>query len=199
MKSPRQIFIVDDHPMIRLGLRKLFEDTGRYHVAGEATSAPHALRDLERVPCDGVVMDLLLGGAWRTTLISEIRDRRPRLPIVLYSTLDRTTFDHGTLTADAIAFVHKSDSPKRLLRALDGLFPGSDGDTDPIPRFEALTPRERSVFALLGEGMDKHDIAQALNISVKTVETYRETMKGKLGVSSVARLVRLAVQTKLKK
>lgn len=195
MSERKKVLIVDDHPMLRIGLRNLLEGSGRYLVSGEAGTAANATRELERGNADCAIVDLMLKGKKRLDLLKTMREIDPDLPIVVLSMLERDDVADSARRAGASLFVSKDESPARVLDVLDELFPETGKSSRQQPRLAHLTPRERSVFELLGCGMDKHDITKVLGISVKTVETHRESLKRKLSVPTIRDLVRTAVQS----
>ena len=141
-ETTRRIFIVDDHPLVRDGIRAVLDAPGRYRVCGEATSPAQALRHLVRAQAESDIVDLMY-------------KRTKRLDVIV-----------------AVDPRHRAKQ---------------------MPEISRLTPRERTIFGALGQGLDKHHIAAELGIHVKTIETHREAIKHKLGVSSCRELVRLAV------
>jgi DNA-binding NarL/FixJ family response regulator len=195
--SLHRIFLVDDHPVVRDGLRAVLHASGRYIVCGEAASSAQALRQLARTQADCAIVDLMFKHHKCIDLIGDLRRTCPRLPVVVLSMLDRTTHEQDARSAGAVAYVEKHESPERLLGALDRIFSKNKSERDDFrPAFSRLTPRERAVFDGLGRGLDKHYISSELGIHVKTIETHREAIKHKLGVNSCRELVRLAVRTR---
>jgi len=192
-----RIFIVDDHPVVRDGIRALLEQPGDYTICGEAASPAQALRQLRRTPADCAIVDLIFKHRKCLDMVSDIHRARPQLPIVVLSMLDRSTCEDDALKAGACAYVEKTEPPTRLLRTLDRIFAKERSSKKERPAtVSTLTPRERAIFEALGRGLDKHYIASELGIRVKTVESHREAIKHKLGIGSVRELVRLAVQSR---
>jgi DNA-binding NarL/FixJ family response regulator len=194
----RRIFIVDDHPVVRDGIRALLDSPGTYTVCGEAASPAQAMRQLPRTHADCAIVDLVFKHRKCLDVISDIHRTHPRMPIVVLSMLDRATHESEARNAGASAYVEKSEPPTQLLRTLDRLLlagrPRSESKGSAA--ISLLTPRERAIFDALGRGLDKHFVAAELGIRVKTVESHREAIKHKLGVPSCRELVRLAVQTR---
>jgi DNA-binding NarL/FixJ family response regulator len=194
--TTRRIFLIDDHPVVRDGLRAVLDIPGRYRVCGEAATPAQALRHLSRAHVDCAIIDLMFKRSKRIDAISELRGAFPDLPIVVLSMLDRATHERDARDAGASAYIEKNEAPRKLLAALDCIFSeNSRPSPKKLPGLALLTPRERTIFEALGKGLDKHHIAAELGNHVKTIETHREAIKHKLGVGSCRELVRLAVHT----
>jgi DNA-binding NarL/FixJ family response regulator len=195
--TTRRIFLIDDHPVVRDGLRAVLDLPGRYRVCGEAATPAQALRHLSRAEADCVIVDLMFKRSKRLDIINEVRRIQPNVPIIVLSMLDRAAYEPETRAAGASAYVEKSEAPKKLLAALDRIFAADRRERETrLPGLALLTPRERTIFEALGKGLDKHHIAAELGNHVKTIETHREAIKHKLGVGSCRELVRLAVHTR---
>lgn len=195
--STHRIFIVDDHPVVRDGIRALLDSPGGYTVCGEAASPAQAVRQLSRTPVDCAIVDLIFKHRKRLDMIADIHRAQPSLPIVVLSMLDRATHEREAREAGARAYVEKIEPPTKLLSTLDRIFAGRRAvSRGRGPNPSSLTPRERAIFEALGRGLDKHYIAAELGIRVKTVESHREAIKHKLGIGSVRDLVRAAVQAR---
>lgn len=193
-EEPHRIFLVDDHPVVRDGLRAMLDAPGCYSICGEAASPTQALRHLSRTKADCAIVDLVFKQRKCLDLVSDLHRDHPDLPIIVLSMLDRATHEEDVRAAGASAYVEKHEPPRRLLGALDQIFAGRRHHREKQrPGISALTPRERTIFDALGRGLDKHHIASELGIHVKTVETHREAIKHKLTVGSCRDLVRLAV------
>ncbi len=196
-EQTRRIFLVDDHPVVRDGLRAMLDTPGCYSVCGEASSPAQALRHLSLAKADCAIVDLMFKRRKCVDFIADMRRARPGLPIVVLSMLDRVTHEQEAREAGASAYVEKHESPRRLLGALDRVLAvGRRHREHQRSGIATLTPRERSIFDALGRGLDKHHIASEFGIHVKTVETHREALKHKLGVGSCRDLVRLAVHVR---
>jgi DNA-binding NarL/FixJ family response regulator len=195
--TTRSIFLLDDHPVVRDGLRAVLDVSGRYHVCGEATTPAQAVRHLSRAHADCVIVDLMFRHSKRLDVIASIRRACPDLPIVVLSMLDRSACEREVRAAGASAYIEKHEAPHKLLSTLDRLLPtGLGHPATPSPSLSKLTPRERTIFDSLGRGLDKHHIAADLGIHVKTIETHREALKSKLGIRSCRELVRMAVHVR---
>ncbi len=206
-----RILVVDDHPMVRHGLRQLLSTEPGLAVAGEAASAMEALTFLDREPVGLMIVDISLEGMDGLELIKQIRARDEELRILVSSMYDETLYAERCLRAGANGYVGK-DAPTETVieavrRVLDGgvylsaqmsdrllqrVLPGAA----PLEAssVEALSDRELEVFRQLGQGKTTREVAEELHLSIKTIETYRENIKAKLALRNSAELVQRAVQ-----
>lgn len=202
-----RVAVVDDHPIIRSGVRVLLESEPGFEWVGEADSVEEAMRVLVETRPDAVVLDLWLGGNDGIEMIKCLRPLVPSTALLCYTMNDAVLFGERAMRAGASGFLSKKEPLEELLVALkavcrgerymsqalmntllDGLARGRAGDGH-----EALTDRELQVLRLLGQGLANPDIARQLRLSVKTVNTHRENIKHKLGIRNAADLVRHAV------
>ena len=202
-----RVFLVDDHELFRTALRMMLEAIPDVEVVGEAPSAREALHVLETCAPDVALIDITLPGSNGLALVRELRRMRvpaARLVLTMHSSADYVS---EAFAAGAHGYALKDDSPSMLVDALRAVAGGgryvsprlpdevtatlrSDGD-GPAGR---LSPREQELFDLLVRGYRNREIARQLFISVKTVETHRTHIFKKLGVHSLADLVRVAAQ-----
>jgi DNA-binding NarL/FixJ family response regulator len=208
---PARILIVDDHPMIRVGLTQLISGEADLEVCGECTDAADVMPLLESRRPDLIVVDISLENSNGLTLIQDIKKTHKSMRILVYSMHDELLYASRAIHAGAMGYVTKNARSKDVLAAirkiLDGtlavgdrvmetLFvnltaPGSGSDEEAIA---SLSNRELEVFESLGRGASVREIAQQLGRSVKTVETYRQRVMTKLGLDSSVKLVRRAVE-----
>lgn len=207
-----KILLVDDHPYIHEGLHgalALYEDLV---VCGEATTANDALRAVEKLKPDIVVSDISLGDKSGLELIREMRLYHPSIPVVVLSMHDEMIYGARALQAGAKAYVMKKEKVVKLVEAIRRVLAGhiylsedlstflfSDISQTKEKRIERpgihlLTDREFEVFQLIGEGKKPMEIAAALCISVKTVNTHRSNIREKLGCESFSDLLIYAVR-----
>ncbi|MBY0276424.1 response regulator transcription factor [Candidatus Binatia bacterium] len=209
--SLRRVLVVDDHPIVRQGLRLLLESESDFAVCGEAADTAAALRATRELAPDVVIVDLTLPGVGGIELIKSLHAEHPGLSILVLSMHDDVLYAERSLRAGAAGYVSKNDAPDTLVRALRRVlagdrylserassalfaslatpFRGSVGN--PIER---LSDRELEVFRLIGDGVGTRQIAERLHLSVKTVETHRARIKDKLGIKSGTELVLRAVR-----
>lgn len=206
VKAKRKLLVVDDHAVVREGLRGLVDRQPDLKVMAEASSAPEALRACDETAFDGVVLDIALGNKSGLELLQRLRERHPHLPILVLSMHSESLYAERALRAGANGYVMKHEATAHLLKALRHVLEGnmfaSQTVTDRLLRalstraspggasaVETLTNRELDVFRLLGQGLGTTQIASHLHISHKTVETHRARIKEKLGLETANELV----------
>lgn len=212
MTTPiRRIIIVDDHDAIRRGVRQLLESKPYYQIVGEASDGRAGLEIAKETRPDIAILDYSIPELNGLDLSHALKRELPRIEILLYTMHDREEIIVEVLRAGVRGFVLKSDAEKHLIAALDALsirrpyFSGAISDTlldqfldsKPHPLASSLTHREREVVQQVAEGRINKEIAQRLNISVKTVETHRASAMRKLKLKTTADLVRYAVRNQL--
>jgi DNA-binding NarL/FixJ family response regulator len=205
------IFIVDDHPIVRQGLALLINREPDLAVCGDAEEASSALRRIEELKPNLIVVDVSLNGPDGLDLLKDIRARDVNLPVLILSMLDESLYAERALRAGANGYIMKQEATDRVLvairRILDGEIYLSDRMANRmLQRFAGgagleqrspvanLTDRELEVFRLIGDGHATRQIAQELHISVKTVESYQAHIKDKLSLKNARELVQRAIQ-----
>lgn len=208
--TPRaRVILVDDHPVVREGLSHLLEQQAGVDVVRQCKDSREALKVAEQNEVDLAVVDIRLGDEDGLDLVKTLRARWPKMRILVLSMHDEKLYARRALRAGANGYLMKAEDPTVLLQAIEKVLAGkqyvSETMQDDLLRevssgaapFESLVhslaDRELVVFELLGNGKRTSEIAASLNLSVKTVQTYRERIKAKLGLSSAAELVRRAV------
>ena len=206
---PKRILIVDDHPIMRLGLSRLIEAEPDLEVVAEAGTAREALAHLEASPLDLVLVDMTLPDRSGLELIKDIRAAFEGIPCLAISMHDEELYAERVLRAGGRGYVMKEEAPGKLIQAIrrvmDGgvflsgkmeariveIFAGGDTSGSPVDR---LSDRELEVFRLLGEGHGTREIAGKLGISVRTIDAHRAHIKEKLGLRDATELVHQAVR-----
>lgn len=186
------MLVVDDHPLFRAGVVTALESEPDLEVCAEADNAVAARAAAGQLQPDAAVVDLMLQNDDGLKLVRELRTDLPALRIVVLSMLDAAVYRPKAMQAGANYFVSKVEGPAAIVAALRQ--PGaSHRPTRPAPvdahELAALSERELQVFVQLGQGRSTQEIAGALNVSVKTIESHRENIKGKLGLSHANALV----------
>lgn len=204
-----RIFLIDSHPLLRLGLRTLFAGQPDMEVCGETEVAREALAFLSELRPDLVVADIALPGMSGLELIRELQALCPQLPVMVFSDHDEALYAERVIKAGGRGFVPKSAAEDVVLDAVRQITSGriylTRAMTDRLLRsmavggrngnshLEVLSDRELEVFELIGRGKGTHDIADLLCISIHTVETHRTNAREKLQLPNVADLIRHAV------
>ena len=208
-----RVVIVDDHPLIRQGLAQLLNTRPNLSVIAEADSAGAGLDLVRRHNPDLVILDLSLAKADGLEVVKQLKAELPKLPILVISMHDESVYAERVLRAGARGYVMKKEPSEKIFLAVDALLRGeifvSDRIKQDMLQFTAtgkrasneggepldhLTDREMQVFRRMGDGISTREIAQELHLSVKTIESYRESLKVKLNVPTGAALVQRAIQ-----
>lgn len=205
-----RILVVDDHPMVRDGLVQLISQHPDLICCGEADSVAAAQTAVERKLPDLVILDLRLKGGDGLELIKSLKSQHPRIKILILSQYDAPMYAERALRAGAVGYVVKEQAAAEVLQAIRTVLGGQVYLTRCMASIilqkmvglkaegrsgvEALTDRELHVLNLLGGGLSTRQIANELKLSFKTVETHRENIKRKLGLSNAAALVHYATQ-----
>ena len=205
------VFVVDDHPIVRQGLTLLINRESDLAVCGEAEEMHSALRSIQAVKPDILIVDISLNGPDGLELLKNIRITSPRLPVLILSMHDESIYAERALRAGANGYIMKQEATEKVLVALRRILSGEIYVSDRIANsmlrhyvrgvnasehssVSDLTDRELEVFRLIGEGQGTRQIAEALHLSVKTVESYQAHIKEKLSLRSARELVQHAVQ-----
>jgi DNA-binding NarL/FixJ family response regulator len=210
-ESRARILIVDDHPVVRSGLRMLIDDEPDLFVCGEAGDADEAIRALDAKNPDLVIVDLSLKGSSGLELIKRIKSRNSDSKMLVSSMFDESLYAERVLNAGALGYVSKQEAMEKVIEAIRCVLSGrvylsaamSDRMLHRIARdhqapqrssVESLSDRELEVFEMIGRGRTTAEIAAQLHLSVKTVETHREKIKAKLALKTAAELYQHAVR-----
>ena len=201
-----RLLIADDHPVVREGLRRIVQDAPGLQVVGEVASGHELLERLPRVPADIVLLDVTMPGPGFLEVLRLLRAEHPTVAVLVLSVHPEDQYAVRALRAGASGYLTKDHSPEELTEAIrrvcrggkyvsPGLaerlaadLAGGAGDV----RHELLSDREYEVLCLLGSGRKVKDIARSLQLSPKTVSTYRTRILEKMQASSNADLVRYA-------
>ncbi|QQV76450.1 response regulator transcription factor [Sphingomonas aliaeris] len=202
-----RLLIVDDHPIVLTGLKLLLASDDRFDICGEVTSAIAARAEAERLQPDAIVTDLVMGEGDGIELIEDLRAMLPATRIVVYSSREEHVWAPQAIRAGAHGYVAKSEPLDVVAIALGRVMAGAIHVSEPVQQLliadiahhrdrrsdiECLSARELQVLRLIGTGETLQSLARQLDLSVKTVGTYRERLKIKLGLDSVRMLERFA-------
>jgi DNA-binding NarL/FixJ family response regulator len=212
MKKLR-LLIADDHGMIRRGVRAAIEARREWEICGEAENGRQAVELAKQLRPDVVVLDLTMPELNGLDAARKIRAALPNTQVLIQTMHDSETLAQEVLAAGARGYLLKNDAPELLPQAIDALAAGrtffsakvselvmsglaKSGPTSEAPG-SRLTPRERELVQLLASGKSNKQAADALGISLNTVETHRKNVMSKLDLRSASDLVRYAIRNKL--
>ncbi len=209
-KPPARIFIVDDHPLFRKGLRELIGQEPGWNVCNEAATADEAMSLVKEARPDLMIVDISLAGSNGIDLIKNLIELDASLPVLVLSMHDESLYADRAIRAGAKGYVMKDDLPetvkKAIRRVLEGkmylsenmsesliqrfMHGGVEAKETPVSR---LSNREIEVFRMLGLGKETKQIAQELNLTIATINSYRARIKEKLGLNSPTELLHKAI------
>jgi DNA-binding NarL/FixJ family response regulator len=215
VRKRAKVLIVDDHPVVRYGLLQMLANEPDFEICGEAASAQEALALVDQCNPDVAVVDISLKGTNGIELIKQIHAMRPEARILVSSMHDEKLFAERALRAGANGYINKQVAVTEMVSAIRRVLSGkvylspsmtermveraaridSDASRSVIQR---LSDRELEVFSLLGDGLSTREVAQRLNLSVKTIETHRAQIKRKLGLRNSTELIQRAVEWTLR-
>jgi DNA-binding NarL/FixJ family response regulator len=208
-----RVMLVDDHTLVREGVRHVLTGTPGFEVVAEAGDGEAAVRLAPTSRPDLVVLDLSLPGASGLDVTTRLREVLPSVRVLILSVHDHPEYVLGAVRAGAQGYLRKDTSPAELREALRAVARGESyfsppvarhlsaavrGDApadDAAARLARLTPREREVLGGIAAGETSRAIATRLGLSPRTVESYRESLARKLDIKTVAGLTRFAVES----
>jgi DNA-binding NarL/FixJ family response regulator len=207
----KQILIVDDHAVVRGGLRQFLADTDDLQIAAEAETGSDALALISGGDWDLVLLDMSLPDINGLEVLRRIKRMRPNLPVLIFSMFSEAEFAISALDAGAAGYLNKDSPPNQILTAIRTVVDGARYVSPSLAEqllsgvmscnakapHETLSRREMEVLLLLSEGITLTRIGDNIHVSVKTVSTYRARILQKLGVQSNAELTRYVLQHKL--
>jgi len=211
MSRKAKVMIVEDHPIFRKGLGQLINEEKDMEICGEAQDVIDARKVLGKVRPDLMIVDLTLKGASGLDLIKDVHERMPDLPVLVLSMHDESIYAERVLRAGARGYIMKQEMTAKVIVAIRqvlagkmffsesvvesflGMMTGKPAASAQNP-IDTLSDRELEVFNLIGKGIGRKEIGDQLHVSIKTVGTYREKIKQKLGIKSSPELVRRAVE-----
>ncbi len=208
-----KIFIVDDHPLMREGLKRLLNLETDLTVVGQAETVGEALKTIPKLKPDLAIVDITLPDGNGIDLIKDIKRRSIKCPALVLSMHDESLYAERALRAGAKGYIMKHEVSGEVLKAIHRILDGeiylsekmglqvlhkiagnghrAASKGGPI---DALSDRELQVFQLIGRGRGTRQIAGDLNVSMKTVESYRANIKTKMGLKNAVQLTQHAVQ-----
>lgn len=209
--EPKKILIVDDHPMMREGLRGVINREADLMVCGEAENAWQALEAVPKLLPDLVLLDVTLPGKNGLELVKDLKAQHPRLLVLAISMHDESLYAERMLRAGASGYITKHQPPGELVKAIrqvlgNHVYVSSEMSESLLRRFsgppqksrslmDTLTDREFEIFQLIGEGRSHKEIARQLHLSARTVGVHNANIRKKLNLKSTAQMIRIAVQS----
>jgi two-component system invasion response regulator UvrY len=203
-----RVLITDDHPVVLRGLKQILADEPGFAEPGEARTAGEALRQLRDHVWDALILDINLPDQSGLEVLREVKERTPKLPVLVMSMHPEDQFAVRILKAGAAGYLTKDAAPDELIKATRKVISGGryissalaekladvlSGTSDSSPH-EALTDREFEVLRLIAQGKTVSEIAEQLDLSVKTVSTYRTRLLEKMGLKTNAELMAYALR-----
>ncbi|MEI6217327.1 MAG: response regulator transcription factor [bacterium] len=209
--TKRKVLIVDDHPLLREGLRKVIDQQEDFVVCGEAGDAPGGLAAAEKCLPDIAIVDISLEEGSGLALIKDIHTRQPQLPLLALSMHHEDLYADRALRAGARGYVMKREPASAVLEAMRKVLNGQTAFSDSVINrlvgrrirgeqptahspMELLSDREIEIYRCLGEGHGTREISVKLRIAVSTVESYRASIKQKLDLKHATELVSSATR-----
>jgi DNA-binding NarL/FixJ family response regulator len=213
-KRKQRVFVVDDHPIVRQGLALLINQEPDLTVCGEAEEAESILASIVQLEPDIIVLDISLPGSDGIDALKAIRSNHADLPVLILSMHDESIYAERALRAGANGYIMKQEATDTVLVALRRILAGevyiSDRATSkmlqrivarPATRqrtsVASLSDRELEVFRLIGSGLGTREIAEKLQLSAKTVESYQAHIKKRLSLPTARALVQRAIEWKI--
>lgn len=206
-----RILIVDDHAVVRDGVKTIVGERYSEVVLGEASTASEALELARQQEWDAVILDISLGGRSGLEILKELKQLRPKLPVLILSMHSEAQYARRAFKAGAAGYVTKDSSRAELVRAINKVIEGGryvsgalaeklvfdiERGTDGPPH-ELLSDREFEVMCLIASGKTVTEIAEVLSLSDKTISTYRARILEKMGMKTNAELTYYAISNKL--
>jgi DNA-binding NarL/FixJ family response regulator len=207
-RSKFRVFLVDDHPIVRRGFQLLLSLEPDLMVCGEADNGPAALQKILALKPDVAIVDLSLKGSNGLELIKQLRAQSLKLKLLVFSMRDEGIYAERALRAGADGYITKEEGTEKAIQAIRLLMQGKRYLSDKVAEkmmdtlvgnssgaegaVESLSDRELEVLELIGAGLGSREIAEKLHLSIKTIESHREHMKTKLGLTRAPELVSYA-------
>jgi len=205
-----RVVVVDDHAVVREGLKRIIAENPNMTVSGEASGGNEALDVVRTTPCDVLVLDITMPDKNGMDVLKQIRSESPRLPVLILSMHSEDQYAVRMLRAGAAGYLSKETAPVKLVEAIRKVVRGGkyvsaslaerlvfDLDKESKLPHELLSDREYQVLFMIASGKTVGKIAEELNLSVKTVSTYRARILEKLEMANNAELTRYAIKASL--
>ncbi|MHB0964153.1 MAG: response regulator [Gemmatimonadaceae bacterium] len=216
MTTPIRLVLVDDHLIVREGLRHVLEEAPEFSIIGEGATAAEAIRLASELKPDVLVLDISMPGGSGLHAVPEILECAPQTRVLMLSVHDDAEYILEAVRIGAHGYCRKDSAPDELRRAIKTVFAGdtyfsalvaqrvaqalregkSAKDVEPPtpPGTDVLSPREREVLRFIAQGRANKEIGAQLGISTRTVEAHRQSLMKKLGIHTVAGLTRYCLE-----
>ena len=204
-----KVFIIEDYPITRTGVRLILEQEGDFEVCGEEGDTDGAIEALDSLKPDLCIVEVAVPGLIGLDFLRQLRERKPHMRILVLSRYDEMRYAAAAIHAGAGGYVMKRAPIKTFLEATRRVLGGEIYVSEEVNRqllqslsgsarqsfvpSEVLSQREKEIFRMMGKGMSARDIAAKLTVSRKTVDTHRLRMKRKLNVDTITEMTCLAV------
>ena len=204
----KRILLVDDHPIVRHGIKQVLSGAFDPAIVGEAANAEEGLSEARSTEWDVMVLDLTLPGASGLDLLKDLKREQPTLPVLVLSMHPAEQFARRALNAGALGYLTKDSGPNELVKAVGEVMAGrrylrasviedlvmrDQPERGPRPH-EALSDREYQVLRMIASGLTVSQVAVRLSLSVKTISTYRARVLEKMQMNTTAELMHYAIQ-----
>ena len=205
-----KIYILDDHPIVIEGLKKIIDQQEDMQVVGSSEDATIALQQIVKIKPEIVLLDITLKDRSGVDMIKKIRAANPATQVLVYSMHDENVYAERCLRAGAMGYLMKGEGGARVVQGLRQILTGSfcfsanligsivsGGGPRTGSRGEPgrlLSDRQLEVFEMVGRGFDSHEIAEKLSLSAKTVDAHKANIRQKLGLASARELLMEAVR-----
>lgn len=206
-----KVLIADDHPVVRQGLKQIVSQSGDIVVAGEATTGPETLEQVQHLLPDLVLLDLSMPGSDGLQLLKDLKRDRPSMHVMIVTMHSEDQFAIRALKAGAAGYLTKESAPEELAGAIQRVIAGGRyvsprlaeklanqlGPNIDRPLHETLSDREYQVLRMIASGKSTRDISEELSLSIKTVSTYRARLLEKMQMKSAAELTAYVIKNRL--
>jgi DNA-binding NarL/FixJ family response regulator len=209
-EKSKRVFIVDDHPMMRDGLRQLIGNESDLELCGEADTAALALEQAVKTKPDVMLVDITLRNGNGLDLIKDLQASVPETAVIVLSMHDESLYAERVLRAGGRGYIMKQEGGRKIIEGIRRVADGGTFVSDAIASkivdifsrrsrdaqtpVERLTDREFQVFQLIGQGLSTREMAERLHVSAKTIEVHRVNIKEKLNTPTLPDLIRYAVR-----
>jgi len=203
-----KVIIVDDHPVVRRGLKQIIDDEPDMDVVGEAGDARECFELVRMTDCNLVVLDINLPDWSGIDVLNQLKYEKPKLQILILSVLPEDQYGLRLIKAGASGYLMKESALTELVKAIRKVSSGGkyvsavltesmlslSDDSEKLPSHENLSNREYQIFCMIAQGKSQRSIASILRISEKTVSTYRSRIMEKMKMSNISDLIRYALE-----